>query len=29
MLTHMSSDVLERLDEVEEETAHDGLVIRM
>ena len=26
VLTHMSSDVLDRLGEVEEETAHDGLV---
>jgi ribonuclease BN (tRNA processing enzyme) len=27
ILTHMSRDVLDRLDEVEEETAHDGLLL--
>jgi ribonuclease BN (tRNA processing enzyme) len=29
VLTHMSDDVLERLDQVEEETAHDGLVLTL
>lgn len=29
ILTHMSNDMLERLDQVEEETAHDGLILRI
>jgi ribonuclease BN (tRNA processing enzyme) len=29
VLTHMSSDILDRLDEIREETAHDGLLLEL